>query len=309
MQSGYAVGQASHEAAQRLATTVDELSRGRLKIDVLPGGSIVPNFRILDAVHAGSLEAGYAQPTSWVSKAWWTALFAGVPFGLAPEKHAEWMLNGGGLALQQELYTRVLNVDVVILLAGTSGEHMAGWFKTPLRGPEDLEGLKITAVALTAEILKAAGASVIAMTTEEVVPALERGLIDAAVVSGPWRDLRLGLPDVRKVYHRPAAWLPPATSLELVIGRKAWDALAPEVRHAVSEAARRTHAWMLAEMRRRNAAALEEMKRTHRVEVVDLPQSVVVAVQRAAEQTFRERAAADPNFDRVWQALRRAGAR
>ena len=285
---------------------MDDLSRGRLKIEVLATGDVVPALKLLDAVHDGNLDAGFATPLIWYGKARWTVLFGGMPFGPTPEQHAEWMFQGGGLDVQQDLYNRVLGKDVVVFLAGTGAENMAGWFRTPLRGPEDLRGLKIRAVGMSANVLRALGADVVILPISELRSAVDRGLLDAIAVTGPAGDLKLGLPSLLKIYHRPSAWLPTATALELIVARRVWDALPSELQRVVAESARRTHDWMLRDMRQRNATALEEITRRHGVQVVDLSPTVLAAVQRATEQTAREFAAQDPVFDAVWQAVRRA---
>jgi TRAP-type mannitol/chloroaromatic compound transport system substrate-binding protein len=53
------------ELLKRYADRVDKMSNGRVKIEVLPDGAIVPAFEILDAVDKGIVEGGYAWTHYW----------------------------------------------------------------------------------------------------------------------------------------------------------------------------------------------------------------------------------------------------
>jgi TRAP-type mannitol/chloroaromatic compound transport system substrate-binding protein len=304
-QSAFPSGMIFYEGAERFARTLEDLSNGRLKVIVLPAGAVVPAFEIHEAVSRKVLDAGFASPEFLFGKASWTALFSGQPFGLGAEEMAGWLQRGGGLALQQELYRNVLGLDLVVFQAGTTGERMAGWFRTPISSPSDLRGVKIRAVGLSAQILRNVGATVVLLPGGEIIPALERGVLDAAVWIGPHEDLRLGLQNHRKVYHRPAAWREPAGSLELIVNRQIYEALPNDLQQKVAEAARQAHDWMLSEIRARNARALDELMRVHGVRVYNLPTSVLEAVRQAAQRTLEEHAAKDPTFQRVWDAIRR----
>ena len=56
------------ELLKRYADRVDKMSNGRIKIEVLPDGAIVPAFEILDAVDKGIVEGGYAWTHYWSGK-------------------------------------------------------------------------------------------------------------------------------------------------------------------------------------------------------------------------------------------------
>ena len=47
------------EYAQDFAKKVNDMAGGRLKIEVLPSGSVVPAFQLLDAVNKGKLDGGH----------------------------------------------------------------------------------------------------------------------------------------------------------------------------------------------------------------------------------------------------------
>ena len=48
-----------HEYANDFAKKVNDMAGNRLKIEVLPSGSVVPAFQLLDAVNKGTLDGGH----------------------------------------------------------------------------------------------------------------------------------------------------------------------------------------------------------------------------------------------------------
>ena len=48
-----------HEYALDFAKTVNDMTGGELKIEVLPAGAVVPAFGLLDAVSSGTLDGGH----------------------------------------------------------------------------------------------------------------------------------------------------------------------------------------------------------------------------------------------------------
>ena len=51
-----------------LKEKIEAMSAGRLKLDLMPAGTVVPAFELLDAVSKGILDAGHAWPGYWTGK-------------------------------------------------------------------------------------------------------------------------------------------------------------------------------------------------------------------------------------------------
>ena len=62
MQTSWGAANIWDEFAKDYATRVEEMSGGRLKIDVLPAGAVVGAFQVLDAVNDGVLDAAHSVP-------------------------------------------------------------------------------------------------------------------------------------------------------------------------------------------------------------------------------------------------------
>jgi len=67
-QSGFPPKEPFHLIGVDWTKKVDEISGGRLKIDLLPGGAVVPPFQVLDAIHTGTLDGGVGVPAYWFGK-------------------------------------------------------------------------------------------------------------------------------------------------------------------------------------------------------------------------------------------------
>jgi TRAP-type mannitol/chloroaromatic compound transport system substrate-binding protein len=305
LQSAFPADSAFHQGARHLATTVEELSGGRLRFEVLPPGGFM--FTAYDAVGTGSVDAAYADPIHWYGRFPWAALFSGVPFGLTHDEMQAWRYRGGGLALQQELYAAQ---NLVPFPAGSSGDNMAGWVRAEIRSAADLRGLRIRAAGISIQILGSVGAVVAALPAGEVVPSLEGGVIDAVAWCCPAEDVTvMGLHKLGLRYYRPSGWLAPTTFLELIVNKATYDGLPADLQSHLSQAARRTNAWMLTEMQRRNAAALEQATRVHGVTVRDLPRDVIETLRRATARVLEGHAQRDIHFRRAYEGIKKtAGA-
>ena len=188
-----------HEYALDYAKKVNEMSAGRLRIDVLPAGAVVRAFDLIDAVAKGTLDGGHGVSAYWYGKNSAFSLFGtGPAVGMDANNFLAWMAYGGGQALYDELVQNVLNLDVVGFVYGPMPTQPLGWFKKPVQNAGQLKGLKYRTVGLSIDVFKAMGASVNALPGGEIVPAMDRGLLDAAEFNNASSDRLLGFPDVSK---------------------------------------------------------------------------------------------------------------
>ena len=187
-----------HEYANDFAKKVNDMASGKLKIEVLPSGSVVPAFQLLEAVNKGTLDGGHGVVAYHYGKNNALALWGSGPaFGMDPNMVLAWHNFGGGKALLEEIY-KTINMDVVSYLYGPMPTQPLGWFKKPIAKVADLKGLKFRTVGLSVDIFTALGTSVNPLPGGEIVPALDRGLIDAAEFNNATSDRLLGFPDVVK---------------------------------------------------------------------------------------------------------------
>ncbi len=114
------------------AKKVNDMASGRLKIEVLPAGAVVPAFQLLEAVAKGTLDGGHGVVAYHYGKNSALALWGSGPaFGMDPNMVLAWHNYGGGKALLEEIY-KSLNLDVVSYLYGPMPSQPFGWFKKPV---------------------------------------------------------------------------------------------------------------------------------------------------------------------------------
>jgi TRAP-type mannitol/chloroaromatic compound transport system substrate-binding protein len=285
---------------------VDKMSGGRVKVEPLPAGSVVGAFEVLDATHRGVLDGAHTCSYYWTGKHMATALFTGAPggpFGMDFLDYFGWMNYGGGWELLQELYQKVLKLDVVAFSMIPSGPQAFGWFKKTFTSFAELKGVKIRAPGIVADVFKEMGMTAVILPGGEIVPAAERGVIDATEWAVPMEDFTLGIHDVWKNYYVPGMH-ETTTTCELQLSKRTWDKLSPDLQAIIKAAAGDTYLHWWARLTTENAKKLIELQEKHGVKVYKTPPDVYPKVLEAWEKIARTQVAKDPFFKKVLDSQR-----
>jgi TRAP-type mannitol/chloroaromatic compound transport system substrate-binding protein len=201
MQGSWGAKDVFNEMAQDYVSRVNAMAGNRLKIDFLVGGAVVHPFQVLDGVHGGQIDGAHTVTVYWYGKHKAASLFGTGPvFGFNANEGLGWIHNGGGRELFHELQTDIMKVNVISFFAMPMPTQPLGWFKKPVKSAADLKGLKYRTVGLAADLFQAMGVSVAQLPGGEIVPAMERGVIDAFEFNNPTSDRRFGAQDVAKNY-------------------------------------------------------------------------------------------------------------
>ena len=226
-----------HDDAVDYANKVNEMSGGRLKLDVLAAGAVVPAFQMADAVHSGILDAGHGVCAYWYGKHKAYSLFGTPPsFGWDAHGFLAWFYHGGGEALYKELVGDILKLNLTGLLYFPMPTQPLGWFKKEIKSGDDFKGMKYRTVGLSADLFKEMGAAVTILPGGEIVPAMDRGLLDAAEFNNPSSDLLLGFPDVSK-YYMLGSHHQQMEAFEIIFNKQKYDALPTELKAILRHAA------------------------------------------------------------------------
>jgi len=287
-------------AAQRLAKVVDEMSGGRFRIEVFPGGQIMPPFACFGSASQGTIEAFMAAASYWAEPTKEPALewFTTIPFGMNPEGMAAWYYQGDGLRLWEETYAAF---NLVPRPAMGNAPQMAGWFRKKIMTIGDYKGLKMRiGTGLGGKVITKAGGTAVLTPAAEIYPALERGVIDAAEWVGPYDDMKLGLHKTARHYYYPG-WHEPGTIQEFSFNKKAYDALPVDLRRTLDHAAAAVQVYSLTDYHTKNAIALERLKTEFKghVEVLQLPVPVLRDLKRLASEAVKEQSEKSPMAKKV----------
>lgn len=276
-----------HEFAVDYAKRVNEMSGGRLRLDVLAAGSVVPAFQMQDAVNAGILDGGHGVSAYWYGKNKAFSLFGTPPsFGWNANNFLGWMNYGGGYDLYNELVGSVLKLNLVGFLSGPMPCQPLGWFKKPIEKAEDFKGLKYRTVGLAADLMKEMGAAITILAGGEIVPALERGVIDGAEFNNPSSDSLLGFQDVSKTYMLKS-FHQSAESFEIIFNKNKFNALSPEQKAILKYSAESASSDMLWKALDRYSRDLE-MLRGRGVNVIATPKAVLDAQLAAWDKVIAD---------------------
>ena len=227
MQGAWGAKDIFNDYATDYVKRVNEMAGGRLKIQYLVSGAVVKSFRVQDAVHKGVLDAGHQVSVYWYGKSKVASLFGTGPvFGQNAHQGLAWIYYGGGLELYNELLKN-LKLNLVGFFSMPMPTQPLGWFKKPIKDAKDLVGLKYRTVGLAADLMQAMGTKVTQLPGGEIVPALERGVIEAFEFNNPTSDRSFGAHDVSKVYML-GSYHQAAEFFEIIFNKTKFDALEKE---------------------------------------------------------------------------------
>src|SRR5688572_18237442 len=298
MQGSWPATDIFSEMAQDYCKRVNEMAGGRLKIDYLAGGAIVHPFQVFDGVHGGQLDAAHTVPVYWYGKHKAASLFGTGPvFGFNANEGLGWIHNGGGKELFEELQTQIMKVNIKSFFAMPMPTQPLGWFKKPITSANDMKGMKYRTVGLAADLFQSMGLAVAQLPGGEIVPAMERGVIDGFEFNNPTSDRRFGAQNVAKNYmlgsHHQAT-----EYFEIMINRSKFNAL-PKEQQAIlqyaAEAASSASEWMAM---RQYSDDLQELMNKDKVNVMRTPQGVFDAQIKAWDGLIAT-LAADPFMKKV----------
>jgi TRAP-type mannitol/chloroaromatic compound transport system substrate-binding protein len=288
-----------HEYALDYARKVNEMSGGRVRIEVLAAGAVVKPRELLDAVEKGVLDGCHADPAFWAHKDTAFTLFGSGPaLGMGADLFLSWMEYGGGRQLYEEVYARILHHNVVGFVYGAMPGVPLGWFRKPLASAAQMKGLRFDAPGSAGGLARAMGAVVPDLADEEVAAAARGGRLDGAASRDPVRDADLGLPAALPVgmlqsYHRPAP------VFEVLFNRKRYEALPADVKSIVKYAAHAASAdvsWKAADRQSSELSALRA-RRTARLERT--PAEVLRAQLKAWSDIAARLSRDNPYYERI----------
>jgi TRAP-type mannitol/chloroaromatic compound transport system substrate-binding protein len=297
-----------HEYALDFAKKVNDMTGGDLKIEVLPAGAVVPAFGLLDAVSKGTLDGGHGVLVYHYGKQTALALWGSGPsFGMDANMLLAWHKYGGGKQLLDKLYKSV-NANVVSFPYGPMPTQPLGWFKKPITKADDFKGLKFRTVGLSIDVFTGLGAAVNALPGGEIVPAMDRGLLDAAEFNNATSDRVLGFADVSKVcmlqsYHQNAE------QFEISFNKQKFDALPDKMKAIIENAVEAASADMSWKAVDRYSKDYVELQTKDKVRFYKTPDSVLQRQLVAYDEAANKKAGENPLFKEIQESQRAFAAR
>jgi len=292
-----------HEYALDFSKKVNDMTGGELKIEVLPAGAVVPAFGLLDAVSKGTLDGGHGVVVYHYGKNPALALWGSGPsFGMDANMLLSWHKYGGGKELLEELY-KIVGANVKSYVYGPMPSQPLGWFKKPITKVEDMKGLKYRTVGISIDMFTAMGVSVNALPGGEIIPAMDRGLLDAAEFNNASSDRLLGFPDVAKVcmlqsFHQNAE------QFEILFNGAVYNGMAPKLRSILDYAVEASSADMSWKAVDRYSKDYSEMQTKQNVKFYKTPDSILRNQLKVFDEVVAKKSAENPLFKKIVDSQR-----
>jgi TRAP-type mannitol/chloroaromatic compound transport system substrate-binding protein len=291
-----------HEFAADYVRIVNEMSGGRLRLNLLPAGAVVGALQMQDAVVSGALDGGHGVSAYWYGKHRAFSLFGTPPpFGWDAHQFLAWFWRSGGIDLYNELLG-MLKLPLVGYQTGPMPTQALGWFKQPIKEPGQMRGMKYRTVGLAADLMREFGAAVTIMGGGDIVPAMDRGLLDGAEFNNPSSDRLLGFPDVSKTwmlrsYHQDCE------AFEIIFNKARHDKLPEELQAILRYGAMAASSDMYWKAMDRYPKDLNAMREKQGVKTYITPNSVLEAQLKAWDKVI-EAQSKDAFFKKVVDSQR-----
>lgn len=281
-----------------LAKIIEEMSGGNFTIRVEGAEKHKAALGILDMTKGGQYEMGHSASYYWKGKDITTVFFCTVPFGMNADEQYGWFYHGGGMELMQKTYDKF---GVMSFPGGNTGVQMGGWFQKEINSVDDLKGLKMRIPGIAGEVFAKLGVNVTNIAPGELYTSLDRGTIDALEWVGPAMDIKMGFHKIAPYYY--TGWHEPATELQFLINKKAYDKLPQEYKTMLVTAMKAVTADMFIDNFAGSVDAWEQMKTEFpNIKVMTFPKEVMQEMKKASDSLMEEYAAQDPSFKEVLES-------
>ncbi len=199
--------------------------------------------------------------------------------------------------LYKELSQGILKLNVVGWLTGPMPTQPLGWFKKPIKTVAEFQKLKYRTVGLAADLMKEMGVSVTIMGGGDIVPSMDRGVIDAAEFNNPSSDMALGFQDVAKAYMLQS-FHQRMECFEIIFNKKKYESLPKDLQAVLRYAAEAASADMSWKWEKRYPDDLDKLYKDG-VKTYTTPKPILEAQLKAWDKVIDRLSSADPFFKKV----------
>jgi TRAP-type mannitol/chloroaromatic compound transport system substrate-binding protein len=277
---------------------IAEVTDNRFQIQAFAAGEIVPGLQVLDAIQIGTVEMGSTAMYYYWGKDAAMTFGTALPFGLNSRQMYGWLHHGGGNELLNEVLAKF---NCIGFAAGNTGAQMGGWFRSEIKTPADLKGVKFRIGGFAGTILARIGVVPQQLAGGDIYPALEKGTIDAAEWVGPYDDEKLGFYKIAKYYYYPG-WWEGCGQNHIIINLDKWNELPKSYQSAVIGACNDAWGWVIGRYDAGNPAALRRLIANGAL-LKQFPPDVMEACYKAATEIYAELSKTNPLFKKLYDSV------
>ena len=298
-QTSETAGEPTFEIKQEWAERVNVLSGGRIAIEILPTGAVVPHPETLEAVGAGILQGHMTDPSYFAGRDPAFAMIGNLVGAWGdPLEFLEYMNYGGG----EELYNELVNPYNVHLIGASATGLEAFVSSRPIRSVADLEGLRLRAPeGMVYDIFSLAGASPVNLPGSEVYTSLERGVIDAADYTVFATNHSLGLHEFAAYPNYPGFHSLPMVAVS--INMDVWNELPADLQGILEMSVDQLAIDTVMRLRVLDQEAVADARANPDIEIIDLPAEERRAFRAIAQQEWAEWAQRNEMTQRIYDSV------
>lgn len=291
---------------------VEHWTHGRVKFERYSAGEIVPGYEIWEAAEKGVVDVALSCPCYSMKRCWTTGAWCSMPELPAVAKLAFYH-GTPDVQWTKDYKTPVWNYvveleakyygDVVTLPSALQTTETFLYSMKPVNSIDDLKKLKMRSVGFRGDVFKHAGCNVVGMPAGEVLPAMERGVIDATEFANFFGDIPLGYADTAKyIYFNPYSSQP--CDLFMIFNKDVWAEIPDDLKAQIEEGAFEAMKWSLAECMFLDFLAFREAEVVHGAKVGIIPEEVGKYIHDCAVEFYELKRAEDPEWDKylkMWE--------
>ncbi|WP_024333588.1 TRAP transporter substrate-binding protein [Desulfotignum balticum] len=287
------------ESIDHLGYLIDKYTDGKLKVECKQADELVPAGQVFDAASQGIIDFGHGCPCLARSKAYGAQLYCDAPGGQSPIEEVIWYYNAGGKELLEEIFEKKYNAHPIACAIYTAEVWL--FSNKEIKTIEDLKGLKLRSAGFRGEILQSMGASVVVLPGGEIVPSMERGVIDAMEYGNLHITYDVGFNDVTKyLYYHPTK----ATSTLnfWAVNLQKWNELSDDLKKAVEKASKDAVFHSLTWHQEQDLLAMKKAVEIKKNEVRLLPEAVTREFDEISADYYYKKAKEDEYTRRILES-------
>ncbi len=232
VQTSMPAGSAIFKHVEAWGAKLKTLTSGRVAINWVGGGAVVPHNQTIDAVGQGILQGDFTATVYFGGRDKVFAVMGDLIAGYdTPWQLLSYCYQGGGMDIFQEAFDKYTKKRVKVV--GCAPYAKESFTSTiPIKSVADMKGVKMRSPeGLAAEVFRRAGANPVGLPASEVFTSLQKGVIQAADYSSYTEDESIGLHDIAKFPIYPGIHSMPI--IHFTVSQNKWDALSAADKLAV----------------------------------------------------------------------------
>jgi len=286
-------------ATERLAQMVDWYTDGKVKMEMHTGGELVGVLEEYPSAGTGGIDFGIGCPCYAMSRSYASPFYCDSPGNVSGTEKIVWLYHGGGLEILQDIYKKVFNAKVFPFSIMTAELFL--YANKEIKTLDDVKGLKMRAAGLRADIMQSLGGSLVVLGASEVIPAMERGVIDAFEVSNISLGQEVGYLEAAKYLY----FTPRKTNHSMLLvafNLDKWNSFPKDVQDKIAEACHDTLLWTMTWNREADVVAMKTAVEKYGCELRLMPEDVMQQFNEVALTLYAKKAEKDADVRRVLES-------